>query len=386
MAGLHDQNRLQLLSAAGQSIWYDNIRRNLILGGELARMIEEDAVTGVTSNPTIFHKAVTKSAEYDQAITDLARAGVDPVEAVDILMAQDIQMAADVLWPVWESTQGRDGWVSIEVSPRFAHDVAETIAQARRLAYMVDRPNVLIKVPATPEGVEAMYQLFAEGACINATLIFSLERYRDVMEAYISGLEELLRRQARGEDVPPVSSVASVASFFVSRIDTEVDKRLKAVIEQAEQAGDKDRESRARRLLGKAAVASAKLAYQLFLDTFVGARWENLEAKGARVQRPLWASTSTKNPSYRDVLYVEELIGPQTINTMPENTLEAFRDHGVVSITLTQGVDEAKATLEEIEALGISMDDVARKLEEEGVKAFLDSYEALVSAVAQKMV
>lgn len=385
MVDIYEQNPLQRLYAAGQSVWYDNIRRGVVLYGELEAMVAGDAVTGITSNPTIFHKAVTASAEYDQAIADLAREGLSAPEVVDILMAQDIQMAADVLRPVWEGTHGKDGWVSIEVAPSLAHDAAATVADVERLAYMVDRPNVLVKVPATVEGVEAIRTLVGRGACINVTLIFSLERHRQVMEAYIAGLEELAGRLAAGEEVPPLSAVGGVASFFVSRIDTLVDARLEAIAAEADAAGDARRAAEARRLLGKAAVASAKLAYQSFLETFSGSRWEALEAQGAQVQRPLWASTSTKNPAYRDVIYVEELIGPQTVNTLPQSTLDAFRDHGVVASTLASNPEEAEATLAALAALGIDMDAVTTQLEAEGVEAFAKSFDALVGAVAEKL-
>ncbi len=385
MVDIYEQNPLQRLYSAGQSVWYDNIRRGLVLSGELEAMIAGDAVTGITSNPTIFHKAVTESAEYDQAIADLAREGLSPREVVDILMAQDIQLAADVLRPVWEGTHGKDGWVSIEVAPSLAHDAAGTAAEVERLAYLVDRPNVLVKVPATLEGVEAIRTLVGRGACINVTLIFSLERHRQVMDAYINGLERLAQRAAEGEDVPPLSAVTGVASFFVSRVDTLVDKKLAAIAAEADAAGDARRAAEARRLMGKAAVANAKLAYQAFLETFSGARWEVLEAQGAQVQRPLWASTSTKNPAYRDVIYVEELIGPQTVNTMPQSTLEAFRDHGVVATTLTAKLDEAKAALAGLADLGIDMDEVTAQLEIEGVDAFAKSFDALVDAVEAKM-
>ncbi len=385
MVDIYEQNPLQRLYAAGQSVWYDNIRRGLVLYGELEAMVAGDAVTGITSNPSIFHKAVTESAEYDPAIADLAREGLSPREAVDILMAQDIQLAADVLRPVWEGTHGKDGWVSIEVAPSLAHDAAGTVADAQRLAYMVDRPNVLVKVPATSEGVEAIRTLVGRGACINVTLIFALERHVQVMEAYMAGLEELAGRVQAGEDVPPLSAVAGVASFFVSRLDTLVDKKLAEIAAEADAAGDARRAAEARRLVGKAAVASAKLAYQSFLETFSGPRWEALEAQGAQVQRPLWASTSTKNPAYRDVIYVEELIGPQTVNTLPQNTLDAFREHGVVATTLTDKVDDAKAALAALAALGIDMDAVTAQLEVEGVDAFAKSFDALIDAVAAKM-
>lgn len=385
MVDFYERNPLQQLYSAGQSVWYDNIRRGLILYGELEAMVAGDAVTGITSNPSIFHKAVTDSAEYDQAIADLAREGLSPREAVDILMAQDIQLAADVLKPVWEGTHGKDGWVSIEVAPILAHDVAGTVADVERLAYMTDRPNVLVKVPATMEGVEAIRTLVGRGACINVTLIFSLERHRQVMEAYIAGLEELAERIAGGEEAPPLSAVAGVASFFVSRLDTLVDQKLVAIKAQAESAGDSRRAAEAQRLMGKTAVACAKLAYQSFLEAFSGPRWEALEAQGAQVQRPLWASTSTKNPAYRDVIYVEELIGPHTINTLPQNTLDAFRDHGVVATTLTDKVEEAEAVMDALAALGIDMNVVTAQLEKEGVDAFAESFDALIDSVAAKM-
>lgn len=377
-------NPLQRLAAAGQSIWYDNIRRSLLLNGGLAQMMARDAVTGVTSNPTIFMKAIAESTEYDEAISYLARQDVDATQTLDILMAQDIQMAADILQPAWAGTYGRDGYVSIEVDPSLARDAEGTVAEAHRLAYLVDRPNVLVKVPATVEGVEAFRQLTGLGACINVTLIFSLERYRQVVEAYISGLEELAARLDAGEQVPPLSAVASVASFFVSRVDTLIDSKLDAMAAAAADKGDAEGPARFRRLRGKAAVANAKLAYQHFLTAFSGPRWEALQARGARVQRPLWASTSTKDPAYRDVIYAEELIGPQTVNTMPQVLLDGFRDHGVIAATLTSALAEAREMPAALEEAGISLDAVTAQLEVDGVKAFADSFQALAQAVQAK--
>lgn len=390
MADTFADNPLQRLAAAGQSVWYDNIRRSLLLGGGLADMVKRDAVTGVTSNPTIFMKAITESSEYDQAICDLASQGVEAKQVLDITMAQDIQLAADILRPIWDESCGKHGWVSMEVEPEFAHEVEATVKEAHRLAYLVDRPNVLVKVPATVEGVEAIRRLIGQGACINVTLIFSLERYRQVMEAYISGLEDLAAKLDAGEQVPALADVHSVASFFVSRVDTLVDKKLEEMAAEAVrasdggQAGEATRPAELEELRGKAAVANAKLAYQDFLATFSGPRWEALEARGAHVQRPLWASTSTKDPRYRDVIYVEELIGPQTVNTMPQSTLDAFRDHGVVAPTLTAGLDRAREALAALAAAGIDMDQVTSQLEVEGVKAFADSFQALFEAVKKK--
>ena len=380
-----ERNPLARLRDFGQSVWCDDIGRDMLLKGELRRMIEEDGVAGVTSNPTIFHKAITASATYDEDISSLVTGGADSEAVMEGLMLKDIGLAAQELRPVYDATAGLDGYVSIEVAPRLAYDTMATESDVRRVRARLDHPNVLVKVPATAEGAAAIRDLVGQGYSINVTLIFSLERYREVMEAYLSGLESLLAKQADGFGGPRPAGVHSVASFFVSRLDTLVDKKLAEIAAEADAAGDARRAAEARRLVGKAAVASAKLAYQSFLETFSGPRWEALEAQGAQVQRPLWASTSTKNPAYRDVIYVEELIGPQTVNTLPQNTLDAFREHGVVATTLTDKVDDAKAALAALAALGIDMNAVTAQLEVEGVDAFAKSFDALIDAVAAKM-
>ena len=375
---------LQQLEALGQSVWYDNIRRGLLVTRGLERLIQDYSVVGVTSNPTIFHKAITETGEYDRAIADLRAAGAFTLEVLDTLTTQDIAMAADQLRPTFQRTGAVDGWVSIEVSPGLARDTAGTVAEAHRLRSLVHRPNVLVKVPATAEGAVAFRELTAQGVSINVTLIFSLERYGQIMEAYLAGLEDLAARAASGRPAPPLSGVRSVASFFVSRVDTLVDARLQTRADRAREEGDQARAAHLGGLQGKAAVANAKLAYEQFLTTFSGPRWEALAAKGARMQRPLWASTSTKNPAYRDVIYVEELIGPQTVNTLPEATLKAFRDHGVAEVTLTRDVEGAAAHLAALEEAGVGMAEVTAQLEEDGVKAFADSYDALVRALEDK--
>lgn len=356
------------LGIFGQSVWCDDIGRDLLLAGRLLSLIREDGISGVTSNPSIFHKAIVGSSSYDEAVRTLALSGATAGEIMETLMVEDIRLAADQLRPVHETTSSRDGWVSIEVAPTLAYDARGTVAEAVRVKTLVGRPNVLVKVPATEEGVTAVRDLTAQGCPINVTLVFSLERYRAVMEAYLSGLEELEARRADGEGVPLLGEVHGVASFFVSRLDTAVDKRL------ADQ-GD---------LRGKTAVASAKCAYRLFRETFTGPRWEALARRGATLQRPLWASTSTKDPAYSDVLYVQELIGADTVNTMPLVTMDAFRDHGRPAETVTAGVDEAADHLEMLAALGIDMGEVGAGLERDGVRAFLDSHEALLEALEVK--
>lgn len=375
------ENPLRRLQDFGQSVWYDNIGRGLLVNGTLERLIREDGVRGLTSNPTIFQKAIAATDQYDHAIGDLVEMGLATDGLLDTLMSQDVAMAADLLRPVYAASGHVDGFVSIEVAPSLAYDVEATIAEARRLRRLVGRPNLLVKVPATIQGVQAVQRLIGEGLSVNVTLIFSLERYREVMEAYLSGLERLAERRAAGEHVPDLADVRSVASFFVSRVDTKVDAALQGLLRQT---GDDVRKERLRGLLGKAAVANAKLAYQAFLETFRGPRWDALAARGAKVQRPLWASTSTKNPSYRDVLYVEELIGPDTVNTMPQATLDAFREHGVVAETLTKDVDQARRQLAALEAEGIHMAEVTTQLETEGVRAFADSFDALYQALDEK--
>jgi len=354
-------NPIQQLTALGQSLWYDNIQRRLLESGALKSMIERGEIRGVTSNPTIFHNAIAKTHDYDPAILPLAWSGWRAEDIFWQLAIEDIRQACQLFQPLYEETQGEDGYVSLEVNPHLAHDTEGTISQAHLLWERVARPNLMIKVPATPEGIPAIRRLIAAGLNINVTLIFSLERYRQVMEAYLAGLED--RLNAGADHLP-----ASVASFFVSRLDTKVDARLPA-------------ESPLR---GKAAIANARLAYDLFRQTFQGERWQRLQAAGARPQRPLWASTSTKNPAYPDTLYVDNLIGPYTVNTVPPQTLDAFRHHGHAALTLTAGLEEARQTLAELESLGISLAQVTRELEDEGVQAFADAFDALLQTLEER--
>ncbi|MHB9148615.1 MAG: transaldolase [Thermoleophilia bacterium] len=373
-------NPLTQLQELGQSVWYDNISRDLLLSGGLKKMIEEDGVVGLTSNPSIFQKAIAESNDYDEAVEGLVNDGAGAEKILDTLMAEDVAMAADLLRDTFERTGGVDGWVSIEVAPSFAYDTDGTVEEAHRLRALVDRSNVLVKVPATAEGVPAIERLIADGVSINVTLIFSIERYREVMAAYLAGLEKLIARRAAGEELPEPGRVRSVASFFVSRVDSLVDKKLEVAAEGA----DGVRREELLGLRGRAAVANAKLAYQVFLDTFSGPRWETLSAAGALVQRPLWASTSTKNPAYNDVLYVDELIGPNTVNTMPQATLDAFRDHGTPATTITRGVDEARAHMALLAQADIDMHQVTDRLEVEGVRAFADSFDSVLETVREK--
>jgi len=379
MAG---RNPLARLKDLGQSVWCDDIGREFLLAGKLKALIDEDGVSGLTSNPSIFHKAIAGSTAYDGEIAALASAGAGPAEIMETLMVDDIATAADQLHPVHVDAGTRDGWVSLEVVPTLAYDTQGTVTEALRLRALVDRPNVMIKVPATREGVAAVQDLTARGCSVNVTLIFSLERYREVMEAYLSGLETLQCRRAGGEDVPAPGEVHGVASFFVSRLDTLVDRRLDVLA-----AGDgtpAPRTSEITTLRGKAAVANAKLAYALFRQTFAGPRWTALSGKGATFQRPLWASTSTKDPAYSDILYVQELIGPDTVNTMPLQTMAAFRDHGRPAETITEGVDEARAHLERLVEVGIDLDSATAQLEREGVRAFVDAFEGLMATLEEK--
>jgi transaldolase len=333
--------------------------------GGLERLMREDAVVGVTSNPTIFQKAISQGDLYDEQIRACVDEMDDPKEIFWHLAERDIGDACDLLRSVWDAGHGRDGYVSIEVDPNLASDTDGTIAEAQRLHEQINRPNLFVKIPATKEGLPAIEEMIARGRNINVTLTFSLERYAEVAEAYVRGLERLIRS---GGDP---SKVASVASFFVSRVDTETDKRL-------DDLGGHDE------LKGKLAVANAKLAYQRYKEIFSGERWEPLEAAGATKQRCLWASTSTKNPDYRDVLYVEELIGPETVNTMPEETIEAFQDHGHVALTLEEGLPKAKRLFEQLADAGIDYDDVVRVLEEEGVQKFADSFSELLDGIRAK--
>jgi transaldolase len=359
------ESRLQQLSKLGQSVWIDYLSRRLVHGGELARLIAEDAVVGMTSNPTIFQKAISEGDAYDEQLREILADEDDPKEVFLRLAVKDVQDACDMLRSVWDDDESRDGYVSIEVDPNFAYDTDATIAEAQRLHELVDRPNCFVKIPATKAGLPAIEEMIARGRNINVTLIFSLERYAEVAEAYLRGLERLV--ESGGEP----SRVASVASFFVSRVDTEADPRL-------EKAGAPTE------LQGKLAVANAKLAYQRYLELFSGDRWEGLRARGATTQRCLWASTSTKNPAYRDVLYVEELIGPETVNTMPEETIQAFQDHGEVARTLDRDLDEAHAVFERVAEAGVDYDDVVTVLEQEGVQKFSDSFAELLEGVSAK--
>ena len=365
-------NPLVELGKAGQSIWYDQMERALLSTGSLSAMIERDDLRGLTSNPTIFEKAIGGSHDYDEALEALARKGADREAVYEALVLDDIGRAADLFDPVWERTAGQDGFVSLEVSPLLANDTPATIEEGLRLFAELGRRNVMIKVPATPAGIPAIEELIAAGVNVNVTLIFSRAVYGEVIEAYLKGLE---RRAAKGE---AIDRVASVASFFVSRIDTKADARLREKITSVSDGGQK---AKLEALLGKAAIANAKLAYQLFLEKFSGPRWEALRARGARVQRPLWASTGTKDASYSDVLYVESLIGPDTVNTIPPKTYDAFKDHGVVRETLTADVEESRKTLEALEAAGVSLEAITAELTREGVKSFADSFESLMNTI-----
>jgi transaldolase len=358
------RSRLHQLSAHGVSVWIDSLSREMLETGQLARLMEEDAVVGVTSNPTIFEKALSTGEWYDDQLREALTRNDDPKEIFLELAVEDVQRACDLLRPAGERTNGVDGYVSIEVDPELAYDRDATYEEAMRLHELVDRSNVYVKIPGTEPGLGAIEDCIAAGRSINVTLIFSLERHAEVAEAYIRGLERLV---SNGGDP---GRVISVASFFVSRVDTEADRRL-------EETGRQD-------LQGRLAVANAKLAYQRYLEVFSGTRWEALAAQGARPQRCLWASTSTKNPAYRDVLYVEELIGPDTVNTMPLETIAAFQDHGVVADTLTEGVDEAAALLEELAKAGVDYDDVVATLETEGVQKFADSFAQLLAGIEAK--
>jgi len=360
-------SNLHKLSALGQSVWIDYLSRDMLQTGELERMMREDAVVGVTSNPTIFQKAISQGNRYDDQLKEILESGeTDPKEIFLQLSSHDIADACDLLRKVWDQGKGLDGYVSWEVDPTLAYDRDATIAEAKRLHEWIERQNLYVKIPATEPGIAAIEEMIASGRNINVTLIFSLERHKEVMEAYIRGLERLV------EDGGDPSTVHSVASFFVSRVDTETDKRLEAI------GGD------ALQLRGKLGVANAKLAYQNYLATFSGSRWEALAAKGATKQRCLWASTSTKNPEYRDVLYVEELIGPETVDTMPEETIRAFQDHGNVAETLTQRVDEARKLFDDLRQAGIDYDDVTDTLEREGVQKFSDSFDELLDGIQSK--
>jgi len=369
------KNRLLDLHEIGQSIWLDSIDRRMLQDGELDRRIREDALTGMTSNPTIFQKALASSNAYDDQITEAEDKGLTSWELFELLETTDVRDACDHFAGVYSSTRGGDGYVSIEVSPGVSHSADATVEEARRLWKTVDRPNVMVKVPGTAEGAIAVRRLIAEGINVNITLLFAIEAHERVSDAYIAGLEDRIKSGK------PIDGLHSVASFFVSRVDTEVDKRLDVLIAKAD-AAEKDR---LKMLKGRAAIANAKLAYRLFRQKFAGPRWETLARQGARLQRPLWASTSTKNPEYRDVMYVEELIGPDTVDTMPPATIEAFREHGVVDRTVDKKVAAAEGLLREIEAVGISMKDVTAKLLVDGIASFQKSFDELIGGLESKI-
>jgi transaldolase len=355
-------DNLQALSDAGVSIWLDDLSRDRLDTGNLAELVKVRNVVGVTTNPTIFQLALSKGNAYDDQLEKLAAARKNVDEAVFAMTTDDVRNACDVMMPVYESTNGVDGRVSIEVDPRLAHDTERTVEQAKQLSEAVDRDNVLIKIPATLEGLPAITAVLAEGISVNVTLIFSLERYRAVMNAFLSGLEQA--REA-GKDV---SKIESVASFFVSRVDTEVDKRLDAI-------GTDE----AKALKGKAGIANARLAYQAYEEVFSTPRWKSLEAEGARPQRPLWASTGVKNPEYKDTMYVDDLVAPGIVNTMPEKTLDAVADHGqITGDTITPNYADAQKVLDDLDALGISYNDVVQVLEVEGVDKFEKSWDELL--------
>ena len=368
-------NPLKALGEQGQSVWLDFMRRSLITTGELQRYIDNDGLKGLTSNPTIFQKAVEGSEDYDDLFREWAPRGASAGEVFEALAIRDIGDAARIFRPVWEQTRHRDGYCSIEVTPTLAHDTKGTVVEARRLWQKLGGQNVMVKIPGTVEGTPAIEQCVAEGLNINVTLLFSQDAYVAVAEAYIRGLEQ---RAARGEDV---SKSASVASFFVSRIDSLVEK----TIASREKTATPQQRALFDEVTGKVAIANAKQAYERYKKLFSGPRWQKLADKGAKTQRVLWASTGTKNPKYSDVLYIEELIGRDTVNTIPPATLDAFRDHGKVRPTLEQGVDQADAVMRKLEQSGISMKEVTDKLVEDGVKSFSDSFAELISAVGSRL-
>lgn len=366
-------NPLRELERYGQSVWYDSLRRGLIASGALARLIEEDGLKGLTTNPAIYEKAIGETRDYDAELARLLpRADLDAQAVYEALAVHDIRAAADLLRPVYDRASRRDGYVSLEVSPVAARDAAATLAEARRLWRTVDRENAMIKVPGTHEALPSIRRLLAEGVNVNVTLLFSRAAYREVAEAHLAALED---RIARGEDV---SRVASVASFFVSRIDAAVDGRLDAV---AASAAAEETRRRARALRGRVAIANAKLAYQDWRALVATPRWTRLRDRGAMTQRLLWASTSTKDPAYRDVRYVEELVGPDTVDTVPPATFDAFRDHGRVAATLEADLDGARAAVAELAALGISLDEVTARLLEDGLRLFAEPFAKLLATI-----
>ena len=369
-----NKNTLHQLHDYGQSPWIDFISRELLISGQLQHLIEE-GIVGETSNPTIFQQAIGTGEDYDEQLRQLAQAGKSVSDIYDSLVLGDIRAAATILHPIYEQTHGRDGYVSIEEPPDMAYDTQKAIQEARRLFGQLNLPNIMIKIPGTPEGIPAFQQVISEGINVNVTLVFSLDNYRQVAEAYLAGLEA---RAAAGQ---PIDTIASVASFFVSRVDTAVDQRLDELIAYTPNQ-QCQRELQA--LQGKAAIANAKLAYAAYQQIFGGPRWQALAQQGARTQRCLWASTSTKNPAYRDILYAEQLIGPDTVDTMPLSTIDALLDHAQVERTLDQDVEQARADYAAIERAGVSMEKVTLRLQQEGVQKFADSFNQLLDTISTK--
>ena len=366
-------NPIQELHSLGQSIWYDNIERRLIKNGNLALMIENDIIRGITSNPSIFKNAITQSSEYEDELIPLAEEGTTKQEIYEVLAIKDIQAACDLFRPLHEKTRSGDGYVSLEVNPYLANDAQASVDEAERLWRMVDRPNLMIKIPATNNGLLAVYETIAAGINVNVTLIFSIEMYQKVAEAYLAGLEKRLTANL------PSENISSVASFFISRIDTNIDTRLAKIIQDGQ-----DPRGKAENLQGRVAVANAKIAYDLNKGLFISDRFRKLKASGGRVQRVLWASTSTKNPNYPDTKYVDELIGINTINTIPPMTLKAFEDHGKARITIEEDLDGAKSVLKELELLGILISEVTDELEKGGVKSFADDFTSLLDSIEER--
>ncbi|GER89154.1 hypothetical protein KDW_33160 [Dictyobacter vulcani] len=368
-------NPLTQLQSEGQSVWYDNIDRSQLASGQFKKMLDEDGVLGVTANPTIFEKSISAGHAYDEQISQLIKEGKSTSDIYEAVVIKDIRTVADLLRPIYDRTEGKDGYVSLEVSPELANDTEGTVAEAKRFWSMVQRPNLMIKIPATPAGIPAIYEVLRSGINVNVTLIFSLDSYRDVADAYIRALED---RNGRGEDV---SKIASVASFFVSRVDTLVDKMLEDKIKASSNESEKQQ---LKALEGKAAIANARVVYQDFKRIFNTPRFESLKHLGAHVQRPLWASTSTKNPAYRDVLYAEELVGPDTVDTMPLETIVNFRDHGQVRNSIEDDIAGSKAALDALEKVGIHYAQVTQQLQDEGVRKFADSFHQLFEGIDNK--
>ena len=374
--GIMEINRTKKVSELGQSLWLDNIQRSELINGSLKRLVDEDGLSGVTSNPTIFMKAITGGKEYDEQIARLVTEGKTAIESYDRLTIADIRQACGIMAEVFDRTGGNDGFVSIELDPRIAYDTDKSVDEARRLFSEIDSQNMMVKVPGTPEGLPVIRKLTSEGFNVNVTLLFSPKQYENAAMAYIEGLEE---RAEQGKDL---SEINSVASFFVSRIDTKVDKKIDALMEMASDSGVREK---IKDLRGKAAINVAKVTYGKFKDLFLSSSFENLKAKGAKVQRTLWASTGAKDPTYSDVKYVDSLIGPYTVNTLPPATLDAFRDHGIVSSTLEEDMDKSAGILEKIVAMGIDLDGIYQELLDEGVKAFEKSYLDLIAVLEKRI-